>query len=369
MPDQTCYAESEDGVHWRKSELGLFDWQGSMRNNIVWRGVGTHNFTPFKDTRPDVPGEELYKAVGRGLQDKNVLHAFVSADGFRWRSASPGPVFTEGMFDSQNLAFWDVTSGKYRCYFRTPYRGVRGIGVVESDDFRRWTNPRLISLEPSTPEHLYTNATLPYFRNPRFYFAFPKRFKPNRRRLPGHEAKGVSEAVFLSSRDGIHFDRTFTEGWIRPGRDPRNWGDRSSMPAWGLLQTAEDEISVYFSQHYRFDTAHLLRGTLRLDGFASARAGHSGGELVTKPLSIRGRRLVLNYATGAGGSIRVEIQNRAGQPLSGFRLTDAHEFYGDAINEAYRWNGGGDVSPLQGELVRLRFVLHDCDLYSYRFSE
>lgn len=240
---------------------------------------------------------------------------------------------------------------------------------MESDDFRRWTNPRLISLEPSTPEHLYTNATLPYFRNPRFYFAFPKRFKPNRRRLPGHEAKGVSEAVFLSSRDGIHFDRTFMEGWIRPGRDPRNWGDRSSMPAWGLLQTAEDEISVYFSQHYRFDTAHLLRGTLRLDGFASARAGHSGGELVTKPLSIRGRRLVLNYATGAGGSIRVEIQNRAGQPLSGFRLTDAHEFYGDAIDEAYRWNGGGDVSPLQGELVRLRFVLHDCDLYSHRFSE
>lgn len=366
--EQTCYAESDDGVAWRKPDLSLFDWQGSARNNIVWRGVGTHNFTPFRDARPDVPPGERYKAVGRGTGRKHTLHAFVSADGLRWSPAAARPVFTEGRFDSQNLAFWDANRGKYRCYFRTPYQGVRGIGVVESDDFRRWADPRLITLDPSAPEHLYTNATIPYFRNPALYLAFPKRYFPQRRRLPAHPTGGISEAVMLSSRNGLHFDRTFMEAWIRPGRDRRNWGDRSTMTAWGLLRTAEDELSVYVSQHYRFNTAHMLRGTLRIDGFASAHAGYAGGELVTTPLSCDGRRLVLNFATGAGGSVRVGMQSESGAPLSGFELADGQELYGDAIAEPYGWKSGSDLSALAGRRVRIRFALKDCDLYSYRFA-
>ena len=45
----TCYAESKDGVHWTKPNLGLFEWNGSKENNIVWNGPGTHNFAPFLD--------------------------------------------------------------------------------------------------------------------------------------------------------------------------------------------------------------------------------------------------------------------------------------------------------------------------------
>ena len=366
--ERTCYAESDDGAEWRKPDLGLFDWQGSARNNIVWDGLGTHNFTPFKDPRPDVPPEERYKAVGRGVGRKNTLHGFVSADGLRWNPVAADPVFTEGRFDSQNLAFWDPNRRKYRCYYRTPYQGVRGIGVVESDDFRNWKDSRLITLDPPDAEHFYTNATLPYFRNPALYLAFPKRFFPRRRRLADHPAEGISEAVLLSSRDGLHFDRTFMEAWVRPGRDRRNWGDRSCMPAWGLLQTAEDEMSVYISQHYRFDTAHMLRGTLRIDGFASAHAGYSGGELVTTTLLCEGPALVLNYATGAGGSLRVEMQSESGEPLAGFSLVEGRELYGDAIAEDYRWQAGGDLSTLAGRRVRIRFALKDCDLYSYRFA-
>ncbi len=369
LPDQTCYAESDNGVEWRKPELNLYDWDGSKRNNIVWRGVGAHNFTPFKDTRPGVPDAERYKALGRGLDPRATLYAFASSDALRWKLLSDKPVFSDGKFDSQNLAFWDPNINKYRCYYRTPYQGVRGIGVVESDDFLTWTGQRLIELDPPTPEHFYTNAVTLYPRNPHYYFGFPKRFQPDRKRLPEHPVDGVSEAVLLSSRDGVHFDRTFMEAWIRPGRDPGNWGDRSTMPAWGILQTAADELSVYYSQHYRLDTAHLARGVLRLDGFASAQAGYAGGELVTKPVRFTGRRLVLNYSAGAGGGLKVELRNRFGSPLAGFQLDQAPQLYGDEIAETYRWQGGEDVSSLQGEPVQLRFLLEDCDLYSYRFLD
>jgi hypothetical protein len=34
-----CYAESGDGIHWTKPELGLVEFNGSKRNNIVLDGL------------------------------------------------------------------------------------------------------------------------------------------------------------------------------------------------------------------------------------------------------------------------------------------------------------------------------------------
>ena len=34
-----AYAESDDGVSWKRPELGLHEWKGSKRNNIVWKGI------------------------------------------------------------------------------------------------------------------------------------------------------------------------------------------------------------------------------------------------------------------------------------------------------------------------------------------
>ena len=62
----TCYAESRDGIHWTKPELGLFEFNGSKQNNIVWDGPGTHNFTPFLDTNPACPPDAKYKALAGG---------------------------------------------------------------------------------------------------------------------------------------------------------------------------------------------------------------------------------------------------------------------------------------------------------------
>ncbi len=103
-PEFTCYAESTDGVNWVRPQLSLFEFNGSKQNNIVWSGVGTHNFTPFRDTNPNCPREESYKALGVG---DGGLYAFKSPDGVRWQLMSRRPVITKGAFDSQNLAFWD----------------------------------------------------------------------------------------------------------------------------------------------------------------------------------------------------------------------------------------------------------------------
>jgi hypothetical protein len=108
--------------------------------------------------------------------------------------------------------------------------------------------------------------------------------------------------------------------------------------------------------------------TLRLDGFASLNAPYAGGEMTTKPFKFAGDELTINYATSAAGSIRVELQDEAGAPIPGLGAQDCRELIGDEIERVVAWEGGSAVGALSGKAVRLRFVMSDADIYSFRFG-
>ena len=139
-------------------------------------------------------------------------------------------------------------------------------------------------------EHLYTNQTHPYFRAPHLYVSFAMRFFPDRTALsdeafkrlnvwPNYGRGECSDGVFLTSRGGHRYDRTFLEAFVRPGPDPGNWVSRSLMAALGVVPTGPAEMSLYYQQHAAQKTAHPRRHALRLDGFASVNAPYRGGEI------------------------------------------------------------------------------------------
>lgn len=359
-PELTCYAESPDGVTFTKPKLGLFELDGSKDNGIVWMGPGTHNFSPFLDANPAAPAEQRYKAVAGAP-----LAAFVSADGLRWRRLREEPIITKGAFDSHNLAFWDAARGEYVCYFRTFRDGVRSIDRTTSKDFLTWSDPVTLTYGDVPPEHLYTNNILPYPRAPHLLIGLPARFVPHRQKVAEHPHGGVSDALLMSSRDGVRFDR-WREAFLLPGPDPRSWTDRTNYPAWGMVQTSPTELSIYWTHHYRHDDYTLRRGTIRLDGFVSVHGGVPGGELLTRPMTVRGARLVINAATSAGGSLRFELCDAAGRPLPGYELGHSEVYYGDEIEHTVTWSGS---PPPPAGPVRLRVRLRDADLYSFRFSD
>jgi len=98
-------------------------------------------------------------------------------------------------------------------------------------------------------------------------------------------------------------------------------------------------------------------------------APRSGGELLTKPLVFQGARLLLNFATSAAGTMRVEIQDAAGKPIPGFALADCPPIFGDAIERPVAFKTPAALKPLAGTPVRLRFELADADLFGFRFAE
>src|SRR5262249_23493524 len=157
---------------WEKPKLGLFEFQGSKANNIVWVGEGTHNFTPFKDANPKCPPEARYKALALG---KGGLKAYQSPDGIRWSLTRDQAVIPAGAFDSQNLAFWDQARGEYRAYWRyfSKPGGLRAIRTATSRDFLHWENQADLNYGSAPGEHLYTNAVQPYSRAPHLFLGFP----------------------------------------------------------------------------------------------------------------------------------------------------------------------------------------------------
>ena len=379
----TSYAESEDGIHWSKPNLGLFEVMGTRENNVILADAApvTHNFCPFLDTNPDCPSEQRFKGVGGTA--KSGLIGYVSADGVRWSKLREEPVFrdTDWVFDSQNVPFWSESEGCYVLYYRRAVDRIRAIARSTSPDFVNWTEPEQMiysDTESGRPsQHLYTNPTQPYFRAPHIYVATAARFMPGRKVINDEQAEAIgvhpkyfndtSDSVFMSSRGGNRYDRTFLGSLIRPGIGLKNWVSRTNYPALNVVQTGPTEMSLYVQQDYGQLTAHLQRFTLRLDGFASVRAPFGGGELVTRPITFSGDRLSLNFSTSAAGGMRVEIQDAEGQPIPGFALEDCVEVIGNEIERDVAWQNGADVGSLAGRPVKLRFLMNDADLFALRF--
>lgn len=397
-PLYACYAESDDGIHWRKPTLGLVEFDGSSENNIILAGqsYGEFNSDPghiavFKDDNPQCDPDARYKAIVRS-SNPNGLLAFGSADGIRFRLLADRRIVTAGAFDSQNLAFWDADQGKYRMYFRVFSEGRRDIQTCTSDDFLSWSEAVLLEYPGASAEHLYTNQIKPYHRAPHLLIGFPTRYiergwSPSMRQLPDlahREARSavsnrhgmaLTEGLLMTSSDRRTFHR-WAEAFLRPGAQRADtWAYGNQYIAWHLVETAADvngapnELSLYASEGYwTGESNRLRRYTLRLDGFVSLQASMQGGEAVTAPLRFEGERLTVNFATSAAGSLAVEIQDIDGRPIPGYELEQCVPQFGDEIERTVSWKGGADVSALAGQTVRLRFQLKDADLYAFRFA-
>ena len=393
----TCYAESRDGVNWRKPDLGLIQFNGSKQNNIVLASgaVGgvqadAGHVAVFKDSNPDAPPQARYKAIVRSSGPKGLL-VFGSPDGLRWAPLNDKPVITDGAFDSQNLAFWDSARREYRAYFRFFNEGRRDIRTATSKDFLHWTKPVGLIYPGAAKEQLYTNQIKPYDRAPHLLIGFPTRYlergwSASMRDLPELEHRrlragvstrygtAITEGLLMTSRDGQTFHR-FSEAFLRPGIQRKGtWAYGDQYIAWHAVETksaaqnAPNELSIYATEGYWTGTSDRLRRyTLRIDGFASLAAPMRGGEMLTRPLRFAGNRLELNFSTSAAGGMRVEIQDVAGHPLKGFTLADCPVMFGDELQRTVSWTQGSDVSQLSGKPVRLRFELRDADLYALRF--
>ncbi|MBQ8512922.1 MAG: hypothetical protein IJ497_09925 [Clostridia bacterium] len=353
-----CVAESRDGLRFTRVPVNRIPYGEITENNIVRMDGFCHNFGAFLDTNPACRPDEKYKAVA-GLEHFGGLYVFGSPDGIEWHRLAEDPVITKGLFDSMNIAFYDRHAGLYRCYSRywlgKGYTGFRAIQSCTSEDFIHWTEP--VGNEypgmPEISEHFYTNAanTIPGAEH--ILVSIPMRYNEAREAIvEGATSRGVSDCTFMTSRDGVHWNRTFPEAWIAPGLHSHEWTHRCFIALSGIIERGQD-FYLYTMQNYVWDDDGIWCYSVPRYRFASVYAGYFGGSFTTKPLCFESDTFFLNYSTAAFGHVKVTVLDEDGTILG-----ETAELYGNELSRPLSFDG------IAGKCGTLRFELRDAHVYA-----
>ena len=405
-----CYAESRDGINWKKPTLSQKSIEGCYENNIVLgaKEGKSDNFFVFKDEH-GLP-EERYKGIGASPSpikgEHNYLWCWVSADGFNFKKKYL--IGKHGAYDSMNTAFWDNEKEIYVCYFRGYHcydengdfverskngddGAVRDIRVIYSKDFKSWSEDKLLEYcdiegNPLEEYPLYTNNVCPYYRGKHLSIGFPVRYVSNLLwtdnfdRLCGKEERlkrieretpraglALTDCILMLSRDGekfIRYDNAFMDGGPE---NSQNWVYGDCYLNYGYVETkdrqkgADNKLSLYSVRGHGWGEPTVDRYSLRIDGYISMRASYKGAKIVTKPFVFSGDTFEANFATSARGFINIRIRDEEGNSLTSGIVR------GDKVDRVISFDG--KLSDFSEKTVVMEIDMKDADIYSFRFFE
>ena len=203
----------------------------------------------------------------------------------------------------------------------------------------------------------------------------------------------ADDIALTTSRDGANF--TFLgdrQPWLRPTDDGTVGSRNVWLAAPGPITVGDEELFFVTRSNFAEGTAFpisedakhgwegvITLGRMRRHGLVSLDAPYSVAEdaaqLTTKPLTFRGRRLLLNLEASGGGSVAIEVHSATAAPgavplLKAMPLVHS----GVALEVSWKdpvrhvWNATA-VAALAGRPIVLRMRLQDCKLYSLRFAE
>ena len=418
-----CLATSDDGVNWRREKVGLLEVNGSTDNNVVMRGCeGTVFIDPNRTNdcafwwfgiirSCTTSWDQAQGAVyGWSPQKEGGLYLMCSRDGVEWRRVPEAAV--PFLCDTHNQCFYDTRLGKYVAYVRgwspegRPGDHGRTVCRTETDALLDLPWPHRQTQFSSRGPHglfgnvrdelpivmqadeldppgtdLYTPAVHQYAYGDDAYFSFTSPY----RHYDGFDSHGRDprgtrvntgpvEIACAVSRDGVEWHR-FREPYVRPGLIGSLDGGSMYMGA-GMLRKGDELWQYYMANAYAHDSSAVVEGepnamigrlAQRLDGFVSADADHTGGELVTPPVTFAGNRLLLNVDCAAMGEVWVEMMDENDCPITGHAMDEAVSVDRNATAQEVWWHGGPDVGALAGKPVKLRIKMRSAKLYAFQF--
>ena len=373
-----AYAISRDGIHWKRPNLGIHDYEGSKDNNIVITGAPDSNSIIHDPLDPDL--NRRYKAhvrnAGRHL-------AYFSPDGIHW--TKHGRINIDG--NDRSTVHWDPLRRHWFATTKSNYKTAsgdirRGRGYQESQDFLHWGPVSFLCATPETAPDFVYNLEPFYYES--MFLGIWGRYTA--------EPDALLDIQLAVSHNGRHWERPSHEPWIplaplpkdfqrekKPyitpvtGVDPSDpsvpwdYGNNSGS-ALGPVRVG-DQLWMYYSGR---KTDHRSKphigaiglGTLRLDGFFSLDAGETEGTLLTRPLRLVHKNLHVN-ANVAGGQLYVEIVDLSGKPIPPFTRKNCVPVTTDSVRHQIQWRGTDDLSPVLEKTVRLRFTMKKTEIYAF----
>jgi hypothetical protein len=360
---RTFLATSADGLN--------FTMQGTIITEVPFYG------SFFKDLNPNVAPEEQYK-VNAFVANRG-MYFYISPDGVNWRRNETIQLALRS--GGEGECFWDDQRGRYASYLKrdssfddpecADQPGRVAVGFWSNEILKSWPFYHLVTpyfegypfpsvtcegpVEFGVTEatQVYRTRAIKYPWAPDVYLAFIWRY-------PGDDQPRHVELAVC--RDGESWNFFGTNWYIPLG------AAEEELSLYGLIRRG-DEIWQYIDEggaHGGGAPRTYYRYRQRLDGFVSLDAGGTTATATTHPLTFEGQALRLNVK--ATGSVKVAITNQAGTELPGFALADCDTITADSTAYQVTWGGTGDVSSLQGQVVRLKFQAQNAKLYAFEFG-
>jgi hypothetical protein len=409
-----CYAESDDGIRWHRPELGLKQFEGNKRNNVLivpddrdakgrpltgFFGTGLFCVLDAKLT-PHPKARARYTAIYlSNVPSNGGLHAVYSEDGLRWLAYPENPVY-RGWPDTANNFFYDRRLGRYVLYLRPsqnlhagPPDVNRLVSRAESDDLVHWRDERVVldtdardAPAAGTVKDGGPGGVYPRGRDRQFYGMIVRPYADLYLGLaPVLDAVSGDDWVeMLYSFDGIQWQREPERRPFLRGVAGRWDSTAIYFPAAGAPVRLKDDLLFYYggtnTPHICTSEAFLgwLEGLrthkpspyVRGVGLATVPRGRligyvakqAPGELLTRPFPVNGRQLTLN-ADAAQGEVKAALVDEYGTPIAGLALQDARPIRRDGLDLPLQWKDNRSLDHLVGQTVRLRITAANAAIY------
>lgn len=393
-----CYAESSDGLHWERPDLGLVEFRGSRNNNLVAGPCGVPALNPGGGD------DERFMGI---VEYQRQLYVAVSPDGLRWtRKPQPCLPFCA---DTTNQLIYDPDTDRYLALLRGfPGRRTTVFCEVADLDQAPWpfedhghlpdkTGCRYITDElptaldvdaedPPLPD-LDINHISACRYGPDAWLGFPALFRKyppaelDRAGREGHRYfaqgnDGTWETQLAVSRDGRHWTRPDRTTYLGPGLLGEADGGINNLCS-GVVQRPGETWQYGFVQsvtHGIFEPGErrgvgaIHRFSQPRDRFIAATAGPQGGRFLTDPFPLPAGVLCLNIDCGGLGEASVEIRNGEGTALTGFTHADCDRIDLNHLRCAVTWRGRTTEAFSAGQIVRLDVQLQSARLYAAAFE-
>jgi hypothetical protein len=408
-----AYAESTDGLHWTKPNLGLVEYHGSKDNNLVEidPALGFVNLKVLVDADDPDPLRR-YKMTAhvyfRSKRRMGTLAPYASPDGLHWKLLIPGAVPKDAELREQDVVLpanhFEPSGGLYKwdgMYYACgqnalnapqPYQG-RVTRTFRSSDFVHWSQ---------------TNA-IGFIREPQHTVLGPGRSLEGEQTHEGisvwnrrnillgvvgfwHGAKEWKDVTidlgFVVSNDGVAFREPAHEWTFIHRGDDGAWDQGGVIQGQGFENVGDQTFVYYGSWDPRAWQVSAPRGGVgiavlprdRFGDLVVEEAGQGPGdyqlpvvtsEFVTAAIPVAkadAHRFYLNAdGMGGEGALRIELLDAVEKPVPGYSGKDAAVMRTNGFQTPITWGGKSDVKDLP-DRVRLHVVFEGGKRREIRFS-
>ncbi len=378
----SMYAESDDGIEWRRPALGQFaDPEGSMESNIFLNPQSRpHQYSNVLHTPQLGPGRRYTLLALSGLSH----YVRFSEDGLRWTDWSSEPVIPRFhdvgfyMYDERENLF----RGMVKCHLQIRGRRRRIQNWTVSEDALDWTLPLPAVIpdqiddewaggDPDKASQIYG---IPIFRYGPLLLGFMDILRSTDTMTGniGLNTQGVMDVQLISSRDGRKWERVGDRKRILEMGRRGEWDGGFIRSAKSFVENG-DELRLYYFAMDRPHGTHRKGDMKRAIGLArwqrdrlvGLRAVDGGGELITVPVPA-GRELHLN-ADASRGQITAELLDENGKAVPGFEADTCQPFDGDSLDHVIQWQNSASEKPYDGGWS-VRLSLRDAEIFSLWFE-